>query len=330
MITRFHGTFFRACVLLLAAFALHAQAMAATLRIHDLPGLANLHARIAIEKGICKQHNLECELVVIPSSPLGLQALVAGSVDVAMASVEPVVQFAARGADLKIIGGNISNNPLMLVLDNSIPVEGYPKMMNALKGKKIGVTARGAATEFQFTSLLAGAGLKPSDVTFVAVGGPNTAYAAMLNKQIDATMMFEPMGGFCEVLKTCRVALSLGRGDGPPELTKMNGAATLFVVTGEFSKKYPGSVAAFSSAMRDAEAFARNPANLAEVERIALKYFQLTQDKGDEIVKSAVARYLPYYRFDVDRNAADAASLYLVETKQLSQPFDIRKLFLTR
>ena len=54
-----------------------------------------------------------------------------------------------------------------------------------LKGKKIGVIARGSSTETGMRYLFAKAGLNPDDATYVAVGGAVTAYNALQSKHWD-------------------------------------------------------------------------------------------------------------------------------------------------
>jgi NitT/TauT family transport system substrate-binding protein len=300
-------------------------------RIQDFPGVGNLHTRVAIEQGYCDKHNITCELKMIPSSPLGLQALVSGSIDVSMASIEPVIQAAIKGAEVRVVGGNLADNPFFLVFGDLLKTpnlaKGYPDLMLDLKGKKIGVTARGSASEFQFKDLLIGAGLKSDDVTFVAVGAPNTAYPAVVERQVDAALTFEPSGAMCEVLKTCKVVLSLARDEGPPSLKGLNGAATVFVVrSGQIGKQTETSEA-FMKAMQDADAFIHETENRAQVEKITLKYFKLDVPDSAAVVRVAVDRYLPYYRFNITREAAQKAADYLLKTGQIDKPFDISKLF---
>ena len=79
--------------------------------------------------------------------------------------------------------------------------------------------------------------------TFVAVGAPNTAYGALISKQVDANMTFEPSGALCEVLKTCRVLYRAALSEKPAELFAVNGAASNLVVTNETIEKNAAAVA---------------------------------------------------------------------------------------
>jgi NitT/TauT family transport system substrate-binding protein len=67
------------------------------------------------------------------------------------------------------------------------------KSVADLKGKKIGVTAPGSSTNVLANFVLAKAGLKPSDVSFVGVGAGSGAVAAMRAGQIDAMSNLDPV-----------------------------------------------------------------------------------------------------------------------------------------
>ena len=183
----------------LSAIPASAQDKAAitTLRIQEYPGsIVSLHGWVLQDAGFCPTHHLTCVSTAIPSGPLGLQALATGSIEVSFASTDVIMQSASRGNDVQLVVGHSPNNIYQLDVRADIPLpnlaKGYPAVMKDLVGLKSGVTARGAATEIQMRALLAGAGLSPDAVTYVAVGAPGTAYPSMMAKQIDAAVMFEP------------------------------------------------------------------------------------------------------------------------------------------
>lgn len=313
-----------------AATGAAAQTQPPTLRIQDYPGLVGTLARVAVEKGYCAKNGVQCQLSTIPAAPLGLQTLMAGGIEVALSPSEVAIQSAAKGANLKIVGGMFNASPFMLIVGTGLLAsadKGYPAIMQDLKGKKIGVTSRGAAPEFQIKSMLLQAGLKADDVTFVAVGAPNTGYPALLNKQVDAVMSFVPFDGFCDVLKTCRIAVFPAKGEGPKVLTDLNGAGGLYVMRREYTQKNPAAAEGFARALRDAERFTADPANKAELLQITLKYYRLEMPKGDEILQSSLERFRANMVVAVKQQAVQAAADYLLQTGQIEQRFDAARLF---
>ena len=174
------------------------------LRIQLYPGtILNLPIWVAADGGFCKEHGLQCEPTAIPSGPLALQALAAGSLEIMYASTEVITAAASRGNDVQVFVGHSPNIIFTLNISNKVPLpnlsKGYPEVMKDLKGMRIGVTARGAGTELLTRALLLGAGMTPDDVTFVATGSPTTSYPTFVARQIDAGMMFEPFRSLCEV-----------------------------------------------------------------------------------------------------------------------------------
>lgn len=313
---------------LLACAATQAQPLA--IRIQDYPGIVGTLARVAIEKGYCNDHGLKCSLTTIPAAPLGVQTLMAGGIDVSLPPAEVAIQSAIKGADLKIVSASFTDSPFMLILGKDLMAsadKGYPAVMHDLKGKKIGVTSRGAAPEFQIKTMLKDAGMKEDDVIFVAVGAPNTGYPALLNKQVDAVMSFVPFDGFCDVLKTCRIAIMPAKGQGPKELVALNGGGGLYVMRNEFLTKNPNAGESYLKAMRDAQKFATNPANLNELMQITLKYYHLDMPKGDEILRNSLQRFQAAFAADVKKSAIQAAADYLFATGQIPKAFDVSPLF---
>jgi NitT/TauT family transport system substrate-binding protein len=67
------------------------------------------------------------------------------------------------------------------------------KTIADLKGKKIGVTAPGSSTAMMVSYVLAKAGLKPTDVSFVGVGASAGALTAIKSGQIDAIANLDPV-----------------------------------------------------------------------------------------------------------------------------------------
>ena len=108
-----------ACVLLPTPIA-HAQAQGETVRIQDYPGPGNMLYRVAVAKGYCEKYGIKCRLQMIPAAPLGIQALLAKSIDVTMGPIEVQVNAMVKGAAIKAFSGAQALNPFLLVVRNDI------------------------------------------------------------------------------------------------------------------------------------------------------------------------------------------------------------------
>ncbi|KAB2910434.1 MAG: ABC transporter substrate-binding protein [Hyphomicrobiaceae bacterium] len=307
-----------------------AQGKGETFKIQDYPGVGNMLIRVAIAKGFCEKRGIKCQLQMIPSGPLGGQALLAKSIDVGFFPPETQIAAMIKGAQLKAIASGAILNVFIVVARNDLEMpnatKGFPAFMADLKGKRVGVTARGSAAEIMFSFMAQKAGLKSDDFTFVAVGAPNTAYGALVSKQVDANMTFEPSGAMCEVLKSCRVLYRAALSPQPPELFAVNGAASNFVVTQETIDKGPHAVEALVNAARDAEAFIQDPKNFDETLKIATNVFKFEMPKGDEVMSEALKIAIPAYKASISRPALKAIADYLLTTKQIETPFDPARL----
>ena len=301
-----------------------------TVRVQDYPGLGNFLLRVANANGLCEKNGIKCEARSTSSGPLGLQILMSGDIEIAFAATDSVIQLVNKGGDLKVIGSG-ARNPVFFLMagtDMSLPnlSRGYPAVMQDFKGKKIGITARGAGPEFVLKEMLLDAGMKVDDVTLVAVGAPNTAFPAIANKQIDGLMLFTPMDGFCIVSKACTVVVDTRKGEGPLDIKKTLGASIISVVRGDYAEKNADAVNAYVKAMTEAETIAQNPANFGAMLKIASDTFKITSEGGDKVLEVALRNALPGYKFPVDPKAMQHIAVYNHQNGQIDKVVDNSKL----
>ncbi len=307
-----------------------AQGKGETVRFQDYPGTGDMLMRVAASKGYCEKAGIKCEFQMIPSGPLGAQALLAKSIDVGFFPVEVQINAMNRGAKLKAIFSGVTLNVFLIAvrpgLDAPNADKGYPAFMQDLKGKKIGVPARGSGGESTFHFLLQKAGMDADDVTFVAVGAPNTSYGALISKQVDATINFEPNGVLCDVLKTCKTIWRGATSKEPTQIYATNGASTDHVMREDYLAEHPDVAPAIINAAKEAEAFIQNPANFGEVVKIALSYFKFDMPNGDKLMAATLKQALPAYHADISRPAMQRLLDFLYATKQTPTPFPLKRL----
>jgi NitT/TauT family transport system substrate-binding protein len=302
-----------------------AQGKGETVKFQDYPGVGNMLVRVAIAKGYCDRYGIKCTLQSIASGPLGAQALLAKSIDAGLLPAEVMVGAINKGAKMKMVAGGAVSNVATLIVGNHIPQpnagKNWPAFMQDLKGRKVGVTARGSLVELQTTWMLLKAGMKAEDVTFVAVGGPITAYGALVSKQVDAIMLFEPAGAMCTVLGTCKVIWRGATDKQPAEQYALNGGRAGLVFTQDYIDRNPKVIEAVIKAMVDADAFINSPANFEELARIAETFFKFDMPKGDEVLRTAlrITNDTRTYSVVIDRKALKAGIDFMVETGQIEK-----------
>ena len=121
---------------------------------------------IAHDAGFYKKHGLDVDLVYIGSTTIGIAAIVAGDVQVGNAAGSGVANAAVRGADTVSVACVINVLAYELVVLDSI------KSAEDLKGKSIGISRFGSASDVAARELLKGLGLRPmEDVKILQIGG---------------------------------------------------------------------------------------------------------------------------------------------------------------
>lgn len=314
----------------------NARANGETLIIQYIGGsLANYQATIAGKKGMCEKHGFKCEIKAINVGPLAVQALVGKSVDVALTGTDTAVANIVQGGDLVIVGTLRQNNPFLIATrpDVAMPnkTKGYPAIMQDFKGKTVGVTSRGAATETNVIALLQGAGLQASDVTFVPVGGPATAFQALtVGKQIDFLSLFEPLPTLCAGTKACEVVIDLRNGNfGPRAITDMNGAMVALLMRREMVESNPKLVHAYLAAMSEATKWAQDPANFDEVVKIYEPVINFgAAPNADEMRRTLLKAEIPSSSpgMETSRPALKAIVDFALANKTISTTIDPMKL----
>jgi NitT/TauT family transport system substrate-binding protein len=120
----------------------------------------------AQEAGFFKKNGLDADLVYIPTTTTTVASIVAGDISVGNTSGGAVASAALGGADLLMVGCFLNSLPYELVVHESI------KSAEELKGKNIGISRVGSASDIAARVLIKGLGLEPvKEVPILQVGG---------------------------------------------------------------------------------------------------------------------------------------------------------------
>jgi NitT/TauT family transport system substrate-binding protein len=133
----------------------------------------------ALESGLYRKHGLDVELVFIQSSTTSVSSVVAGDIQVANTSGGAVASAVVGGANLVMTACYINTLPYELVVQESV------RSAEDLKGKSIGISRVGSASDVAARVLIRGLGLEPvKDVPIIQVGGPSERAAAFRTGRI--------------------------------------------------------------------------------------------------------------------------------------------------
>ncbi|WFR71670.1 ABC transporter substrate-binding protein [Prescottella defluvii] len=222
---------------------------------------ADLMTYVAENEGFFDKRGVNVELVTMDNANSLATALISN--DIAVDTMVPPLMWPAidKGACVKAMGGTISNT-LEVVAQPGTEIKGDPTdpdtTMKSLKGKTIGVIARGSGTELWITALLSHAGMDPAkDVTFVAVGPPATAIQAFKAKQVDAMYYGPMMEEQLPPTDVVRVTDIVGRdGNALSPLVQ-----AYYTASCEAVEQRPGDIMSYCKAIWDAYDFSQDPRN---------------------------------------------------------------------
>jgi len=202
---------------------------------------------VAEQLGYFKDEGLQVEISDFAGGAKALQAMVGGSADVVSGAYEHTINMQAKNQP--IVAFVLQGRAPQIVLAASNKTMPNYKSVADLKGKKIGVTAPGSSTSIMASFVLAKAGLKPTDVSFIGVGAAAGALSALRSGQIDAIANLDPVISMLEqkneikVIADTRTLKDTNDVFGGPMP-----AATLYAPEA-FIKKYPNTTQALTNAM---------------------------------------------------------------------------------
>ena len=148
---------------------------------------ANSPIWVVQEKGFLKRQGLDAEVISITASPIALQALLAGELDVIVTSVTTLVSSRLAGADIVMIVGMV---PTFVDHIISLPTV---TSVEQLKGKTGGVNRLGSTSDLGLRLALRRLGVDPErDTQIIPTGGNPERLAALSRGVVQFSIMPEP------------------------------------------------------------------------------------------------------------------------------------------
>src|SRR5918995_5774778 len=160
---------------------------------------------MAHQEGLFKKNGVDVELIHIPSSSRGIQAILAGEISFSFMDGVNAAQANLKGANLALVAGATNRQGFLLMGKSDF------KRIADLRGKKIGITRVGSSTHTSALYALSSAGLKPVDYQLLPLLEVPNIYTALAAGQIDAGVMSPPTnarakrsGGFIELMNVAK------------------------------------------------------------------------------------------------------------------------------
>jgi NitT/TauT family transport system substrate-binding protein len=176
---------------LILIFAAPALLCAQERYIASYAGFAGFQAPLwaAQDFGLLSKYGVNMDLVMIPGSARGTQALLGGSTHFGQIDGTALISAINQGADLIFIGASLNKFPFSLVTQQNI------RKPADLIGKKVGMVSFGGAHEVSLVLALKEWNLPRQAVTLLASGPAANRLIALSSGALDATLLAPPETG---------------------------------------------------------------------------------------------------------------------------------------
>ena len=144
---------------------------------------------VAREKGFFARENIDLDVTYM-TPDLVIKALLAGTVDLSRSGAHFGLIAAARGGEVKIIGGSTYGYPYQVI--------GQPQLKSLadLKGQKIAAASLASITTTIFKDVMQRQGIPPAAYTLLFVGGSPERFQAVSSGQVAASLAEAPPFNF--------------------------------------------------------------------------------------------------------------------------------------
>ena len=287
-----------------------------TTKVHlasgSLTALPTLPAQIAIAKGYFTEQGLDVTIDDVKAGSKALQALLGGQVEVTVGFYEHTLQSAVKGQQIRSFV-ELTTLPgyALVVSPGSV---GQVRTLADLKGKTVGVSAPGSATDFFLKYLLSGAGVPTNSVASVGIGIGPSSVAAVEHNQVAASVLYDP--ALTAVLARHPDLTVLGDARDPAKARQVFGAGsypsmTLYAKTG-WLDQHADTARKLAAAIRKADQYLHT----ASADEIVSSLPKETVGADVAQFKQVLAATIPYISADgtIDGKGADAVATVLGRT----------------
>lgn len=151
-------------------------------------------AMLAYEAGLYEKYGLDAELVEFSSGTDLIKGIVGGQLDIGVLGFSNAFTWAARGADLRIVGGAQRGYHAILVQEDA----GIDEVAD-LAGRDLASQKQGSTADIVLKGVtLADAGLAANDLNIMGVA-PAVAVQSLAGGRVDAAFLFEPYASIAKL-----------------------------------------------------------------------------------------------------------------------------------
>jgi NitT/TauT family transport system substrate-binding protein len=136
--------------------------------------------------GFSRKYGVDLEIILIQAGSPNIQALLGGSIQLTQTAASSALLGATRGAPVVIVATLENKLPMLLISRPEI------KEPQQLRGKTIGINRFGGSNDAAVLMAIKSWKIDPSEIKMIQSGGTSARMAALMSKQIDATVQSYP------------------------------------------------------------------------------------------------------------------------------------------
>ena len=257
--------------------------------------LNNLPFPVAAGLGLYEKEGLEVTVENFASGgSKTLQALVAGSTDIAVGFYDHTIQMQSQN---KAVVGFVQlarNSGLVLAGGKNSSFD--PTKPETIKGAKIGITAPGSSSDFFVRYYLQRNNLSADDISLIGVGSGAAAVAALEQGKVDLLVNYDPAATFIEAKGVGKILIDARSDEGAKEI---------------YGGIYPTSVLYATQAYID-----ENPETIQKVTNATVKALAwMNTHSAEEIVEKLPKEFISGDRDTYVKAVQNAKPIFSVDGK---------------
>lgn len=273
--------------------------------------LNNLPFFIADAKGYFKDEGVQVKTEnFAQGGSKVLQALVAGSTDVAVGFYDHTIQMQPKNKD--VVGVVVLSRNSGLVLAGRNDTTFNPTRPETIRGARIGITAPGSSSDFFVRYYLKRHNIPESAVSMIGVGSGAAAVAALEQRNIDLLVNYDPAASIIEDRKVGRILIDARSDAGAREVYGGIYPTAILYAQRAFIEQQPDAIE-----------------RIVRAELRALRYIHETP--AEEIVASLPASYISgdraVYVKAVERSKAIFSHTGLFDPNDVQTPLKVLQAF---
>lgn len=239
-----------------------------------------------------------------------LQALVAGSTDIAVGFYDHTIQMQAQNKHVVGFVEMARNSGLVLAGRNGTSFD--PEQPETIKGAKVGITAPGSSSDFFIRYYLQQHGMTADDISIIGVGSGSAAVAAVEQGKIDLLVNYDPAATFIEAKGVGSILIDARSDEGAKAV---------------YGGIYPTSVLYATQDFID-----ENPETVQKVTNATVRALKwMSEHSAEEIVETLPAEYISGDRETYIRAVENAKAIFsedgLFNAEDTETPLRVLKTF---